>query len=35
MGDRRDAESIKQVDDKTIEFTLKKGMKWQQATTAR
>ena len=29
-GNRRDAESIKQVDDKTIEFTLKKGMKWQQ-----
>ena len=24
-----DAESIKQVDEKTIEFTLKKGMKWQ------
>src|SRR3954470_3159901 len=24
-----DVESIKQVDDKTIEFTLKKGMKWE------
>ena len=29
-GSRTDAESIKQVDDKTIEFSLKKGIKWEQ-----
>ena len=28
-GSRRMSESITQVDEKTIEFTLKKGMKWE------
>ena len=29
-GSRREPRRIKQVDDKTIEFTLKKGIKWEQ-----